>query len=245
MKEYLERLGLTRVPDLPELMQAHLHNIPFENLSVLAGRPIPLDLESLERKLLLEKQGGYCFEHNTLFEHVLRQLGYQVTPLQARVRRGVHEIRPHTHKLLRVVWKGQEHLVDVGFGGEGISQPLPWVTHQEHEFYPGVFHRLVWQDELWVLQCRHDQGDWLDLYATENRRTYPVDDEMGNWYTSTFPGSLFRKSMLISLHHTSGYTSLFDGLLKHRRDGHTQTRQLAPEEIPRVLAENFGLRDNQ
>ena len=125
MKEYLERLGLTRVPDLPELMQAHLHNIPFENLSVLAGRPIPLDLESLERKLLLEKQGGYCFEHNTLFEHVLRQLGYQVTPLQARVRRGVHEIRPHTHKLLRVVWKGQEHLVDVGFGGEGISQPLP------------------------------------------------------------------------------------------------------------------------
>jgi len=244
MKEYLERLGLTGVPDLPELMRAHLQNIPFENLSVLAGRPVPLDLESLERKLLLQKRGGYCFEHNTLFEHVLKKLNYQVTSLQARVRRGVTEIRPHTHKLLKVIWQGQDHLVDVGFGGEGVSRPLPWIPNQEHEFYPGVFHRLIWQDELWVLQCKHDQNDWVDLYATENRPTYPVDDELGNWYTSTFPTSLFRKSMIVSLHHSSGYTSLFDGLLKLRKDGQTTARQLQPEEIPQTLQQEFGLREN-
>src|SRR5947207_7172356 len=52
---------------LAGLLQAHMAHIPFENLDVLLCRPVRLDLESLQRKLVHSRRGGYCFEHATLF----------------------------------------------------------------------------------------------------------------------------------------------------------------------------------
>ena len=239
IEDYLHRIGESRVPELQDLVRAHLKSIPFENLSVLAGQPILLDDQSLWAKLVQQKRGGYCFEQNTLLQRVLEQLGYQLTPLQARVRRGVTEIRPHTHKLLRVRCYDQDYLVDVGFGGEGPSRPLPWGSTQE--FQPGVKHRMILEHDLWVLQNQHDGGEWLDLYATDNRATEHVDYEMANWFTSTHPQSLFVNSMLVGLHHDLGYTILFDGNLKHRDHGITTETRLEESEIGRTLEEVFHL----
>jgi len=242
VNEYLQRVGLTELVELPELMRAHLYHIPFENLSVLAGQPILLDPDSLWKKLVTDRRGGYCFEQNTLFEKLLLKLGYELVTLQARVRRGVQELRPHTHKLLRVTYHGQDYLVDVGFGAEGPSQPLPWFHGSSAEFQPGIRHRLIQENDLSVLQCRHDDDPWLDLYATDNRPAHPVDYEMANWFTSTHPTSLFVNSMLVGLHHDGGYTILFDGLLRQRQDGVTTTTRLNHEqEICRVLEQQFHL----
>lgn len=242
MNDYLERVGLSRLVDLPDLMQAHLTHIPFENLSVLANQPILLDIDALWQKLVLDKRGGYCFEHNTLFEHILKQAGYQVVPLQARVRRGTQEIRPHTHKLLRVAHQGMDYLVDVGFGGHGPLRPLPWYEGSALEFQPGIMHRLITEEGLWVLQSRHDRGEWVDLYATNNEPAQAVDYEMANWFTSTHPGSIFVNSMLVGLHHPTGSSILFDGMLKQRLDGHTETRCLSSDdEVCHLLEHHFHL----
>jgi len=47
-------------------------------------RRIHLDAGSLERKLVAEKRGGYCFEQNGLFAAALRSLGFDVTGLAAQ-----------------------------------------------------------------------------------------------------------------------------------------------------------------
>ena len=57
--------------------------IPFENLDILLGAD-RLDLESLQRKLVQGRRGGYCFEHNTLFAAALEEIGFGVTRLAAR-----------------------------------------------------------------------------------------------------------------------------------------------------------------
>ena len=223
------------------MVTAHLQHIPFENLSVLAGQPVPLDADSLWGKLVQGRRGGYCFEQNGLLEIVLQRLGYTVTPLAARVRRGVREVRPHTHKLLRVESEGEEFLVDVGFGGEGPGRPLPW-REGSWEGYSGVVHRLVREGDLWVLQLQQDQGEWLDLYASDNRPHYPVDFEMYNHYTSTYPGSLFVHSMLVGLHHSDGYHILFDGCLRTREAGRTRLRSFHCEaEVRACLEEVFDI----
>ena len=64
---YLERVGLTVAPrptstGLADLHLAHATSIPFENLDVLLGRPIRLDLEGLQAKLVRDRRGGYCYE---------------------------------------------------------------------------------------------------------------------------------------------------------------------------------------
>lgn len=50
---------------LARLIAIHEHHaraIPYENLDVLLGRPISLDLAAIERKLVHERSGRYCFE---------------------------------------------------------------------------------------------------------------------------------------------------------------------------------------
>ena len=65
---YLERIGLTAAdsPTWQTIHRAHATSIPFENLDSHRGVPISLEQQDLERKLVTEQRGGYCFEHNLL-----------------------------------------------------------------------------------------------------------------------------------------------------------------------------------
>src|SRR5438477_12188005 len=87
---------------LAALHLAHATHIPFENLDILLGRPIHLDLDTLQAKLVHGCRGGYCFEQNVLFAAVLEQLGFAVHRLAARVRYRAQHVLPRTHMLLEV-----------------------------------------------------------------------------------------------------------------------------------------------
>ena len=102
--------------------------IAFENLDPLLRRPVRLDPASLQAKIVDGGRGGYCFEQNLLFAHVLRALGFRVQELTARVRwsvpPGVHT--PRVHALLLVEAEDATYLADVGFGGS--SEPASLAT---------------------------------------------------------------------------------------------------------------------
>ena len=66
---YLRRIGSDRVhePDgasLQALHRAHLLAVPFENLDIHLGRPIELSEQSLHRKIVDDRRGGFCYELN-------------------------------------------------------------------------------------------------------------------------------------------------------------------------------------
>ena len=90
LEAYFSRIGYSgpREPTLDTLRALHWHHplaIPFETLDPLLGRPVRLELGALERKLVAERRGGYCFEQNLLFAHALEALGFAVTKLVGRV----------------------------------------------------------------------------------------------------------------------------------------------------------------
>ena len=71
LDRYLARVGYAGALDatvetLRSLHFAHATSIPFENLDILLGRGISLELDALEAKLVTARRGGYCFEHKTL-----------------------------------------------------------------------------------------------------------------------------------------------------------------------------------
>jgi N-hydroxyarylamine O-acetyltransferase len=87
---YLERIAYAGslaadADTLRGLHRAHAATIPFENLDIVLGRTIELDLDSVQDKLVGRRRGGYCFKHNLLFAAVLERVGYAVTRLAARV----------------------------------------------------------------------------------------------------------------------------------------------------------------
>src|SRR6266568_7625864 len=120
LEAYLRRIGYngdlqpTRAV-LEALHLAHATHIPYENLDVLLKLPIRLDLESLQNKLVHADRGGYCYEQNSLFAAVLRQIGFSVTTLAARVRYRTTLTLPRTHMTVLVEADGERFLGDVGF----------------------------------------------------------------------------------------------------------------------------------
>ncbi|TRZ98235.1 MAG: arylamine N-acetyltransferase [Rhodocyclaceae bacterium] len=197
---YLERIGYAgelrpSLAVLQALHLAHATHIPFENLDILLGRPIRLDLASLQAKLVASRRGGYCFEQNLLFSAVLRQLGFSVTQLAARVRYRTASILPRTHMLLLLDLAGERWLADVGFGAEGLLLPVPMTSGQCFRQFAWTY-RVVEEDGLWVLQSRRDDA-WLDLYAFSLEPQQAIDYEIANHYVSTHPGSRFVQMLTV------------------------------------------------
>ncbi len=119
------------VATLHALHEAHASHIPFENIDVLLGRGVDLEPAALQQKIVVDRRGGYCFEHNLLFASVLQELGFDVTCLSARVRLGAVGIRPRTHMLLLVRCAESQWIADVGFGSDGLLLPVPFAPAAE------------------------------------------------------------------------------------------------------------------
>ena len=225
---------------LEELHLAHATHIPFENLDILLGRPIHLDVENLQAKLVHGRRGGYCFEQNTLFAAVLEQLGFQVTRLAARVRYNTTQILPRTHMLLKVDVSGHSWLADVGFGGGGLLSPVPLIEGQIARQFSWTY-RVIREAEAWVLQSLHD-GGWRDYYAFTQEPYFDVDFEMANYFVSTHPKSFFVQLLHAQLPTPEARFFLRNRELTILREGGVESRAIEDEDaLLRVLAELFHL----
>jgi N-hydroxyarylamine O-acetyltransferase len=202
LSAYLRRIGLEGAigePDLEQLRRlqaAHLEAVPFENFDQRLGRPVLLDLASLQDKIVRRRRGGYCFEQNTLFAAVLRQLGYRVECLEARVRPlGASAPLPRTHMLLRVEIEGRAWLADVGFGVDGPFYPVPFAGETVAE--PVGAYQIVPEGNGVLVLRGTTGGAWRDLYAFRVEPVLPVDFEIAHYYTATHPTSKFRQTLTV------------------------------------------------
>jgi N-hydroxyarylamine O-acetyltransferase len=237
---YLARLGLTGRPTVAELHHAHVVAIPFENLDPMRGVPVSLELADLERKLVVERRGGYCFEHNLLFAAALRALGVQAEPMLARVGPRETPGRTLSHLFLRVRDRGLSWHADVGFGSGTLSEPVPFGPGEEF-VQLGSRRRIIAAGDDLVLQAVRD-GDWGDVYSFVPVPAQMVDIQVNNWYVSTHPGSRFVHGLVITRHRDDGSrTVLSDWSGTLRLIEQTAVAETAVEveraEIPALLSE--------
>jgi N-hydroxyarylamine O-acetyltransferase len=241
---YLARVGLGAAPaptaaGLAALHLAHATHVPFENLDVLLGRPIRLDRESLQRKLVRDRRGGYCFEQNLLFAAVLEAIGFRVTRLAARVRYRAAKLLPRTHMLLAVEADGVSWLADVGFGGSGPLVPLRLDDRGEQRQFLWAY-RIVEEGGARVLQGG-GPGGWQDFYVFTAEPQELVDYEVANYYVSTHPDSAFTRTLAAQLPTPEARYLLRNRELTVDRGTGSETRTVADDELPDVLARVFGL----
>jgi N-hydroxyarylamine O-acetyltransferase len=242
---YLERIGLDGRPSVAQLHRAHLTSIPFDNLDPHLGLPVSLDVEDLERKLVTERRGGYCFEHNLLLKAALEALGADVEMFLARTRLGAKpgEVRPRTHLVLRVSENGSSWHADVGYGARGILDPIPFGPGSTQN-QSGWSFRVV-QDGSELVVQRLTGDTWIDLYGFLPEPVPLIDVEISNWWTSTHPCSRFVTGLIVGVREDDGTgTLLCDwselSLSEHTPAG-TSVTLLGREAIPELLATRFSL----
>lgn len=221
-------------------MAAHMAAIPFENLDVLLGRGIRVDLESVFAKLVTDRRGGYCYEHGTLFQAALRAMGVDVAAHSARVLLVAPKAEaPRTHMFLTVVDGGTTWVLDPGFGGPGPLVPVPLVEGREARHGRDV-HRLVQHDGEWVLEALVN-GAMAPLWTASLEPQFPVDFALANHYVSTFPESLFVTRLMIRALTPDGRVSAMNRDVTLLRDGVAEKQQLADRrELRALLAAHFG-----
>ncbi|NUX55837.1 arylamine N-acetyltransferase family protein [Paraburkholderia youngii] len=251
LENYFARIGYPgpRAATLEVLRAIHrLHPaaIPFENLNPLTRQPVRLELEAIERKLVTQKRGGYCFEQNILFANVLMQLGFKVTPMLARVIWGREPgtISPRTHMVLRVDIDGDEWIADVGFGGVTLTAPLRLTAGLAQPIPLGTFRLANAGHDTVYLEVLAPDESWSRVYHVDLRAVEWVDYEISNWYTSTSPDSKFVNNLLACRVLPELRVALFNDQL-NERDAQGQIvseRRLASAaELADCLRERFGL----
>jgi len=248
LDSYLRRIGysgerMSTLTTLRALQALHPLAIPFENLDTLAGRPVKLDLPSLERKLVQSRRGGYCFEQNLLFKNALRSLGFDVSALAARVvwERPDGEARARSHMLVLVALEGRRYVCDVGFGGLTPTAPIE-LTLDAEQATPHETFRVVRAASEFAVEARV-RGEWKRLYRFDLQEQLDVDIEVLNHYVMNHAESPMRNRLLAARVAADRRFGLGNGTLNvHRLGGASEQRRIGSvTELKGVLSATFGI----
>lgn len=238
---YLDRLGLAPplAPTLETLNRvhvAHLAAFPFHNLTIQRGGVVDIEAGAILTRFLARGGGGYCFEQNTLLGVALRELGFDVMTLLARV--GPPEKRALNHMLLRVDIDGEPWLADVGFGGEGPLHPLP--LREGRVTQDGIDFALRRDAHHWTLSM-HTPGADEDHYEFTGTPYTMGDVVMANWFTSTHPESVFRRTLTIQRITPDERLILRPSVVTRYRGGVRTDTPIEPAQIRGCAKELFGI----
>lgn len=251
ISDYLHRIGADRpaVPDavaLRDLQVRHLRTVPFENLSVHLAEEIVLEEGSLVAKVVDRRRGGFCYELNGAFAVLLRELGFRVTLLQARVFKTDGGLGiPYDHLALLVETPAP------GTGtGPGVERWLADVGFGSHSVHPLAFDERGEQDDpAGTFQVASAPGGDIDVlrdgrpqYRIDQRPCALADFTAGAWYHRTSPDSHFTRSLVCSRDTHDGRITLSGRKLVTTVGGERYERDLAEDaEILAAYREHFGL----
>lgn len=249
ISRYLQRLNYSGPTEptaetLRQLQLAHLQTVPFENLSIHSSEPIVLNDKALFEKIVERHRGGFCYELNGLFAGLLRQLGFKVTMLSARVANKKGEFGPEFDHMTLVVTApdkpGERWLADVGFG-DCFNEPLLLDVRTAQHQGARSYRIDAREDHLMLLQKEND-GDWVAQYRfTLEPHEYADYAEMCH-YHQTSPESHFTKAPVCTRITHEGRITLSGKRFISTTAGVREEREVLDQaEFDKILREQFRI----
>ncbi|EAQ85722.1 hypothetical protein CHGG_06975 [Chaetomium globosum CBS 148.51] len=266
---------------LTTLFTHQITTIPYDNLSIHYSPTHTIDLnpQALFTKMITANRGrgGYCMENSILFNHMLRALGFsdaylagvRIRPRVAGVPQGeAYTGWVHLVNIVSVPGEAAKYVLDVGFGGDGMTRPMPLVEGavqhngigtQEvrlgRRFIPNQRFRGEGAERMWVYEVRNGvERDWVPFFAFHDRFEF-TEADFGNinWYTSqakeshqTWTTLAIRFLRGVAEDGTAkvvGKVMMAEGVIKENLTGKTRLVKVCKTEEERVaaLAELFGI----
>ena len=244
---YLERIkydgNVTASLDvLSKLQVLHLMNVPFENLDI--QHQIKIDLDNLFDKIITRKRGGFCYELNGMFYKLLKQIGFVVKMVSARVYNNITKnYSPEfDHMALIVSFDKDDYLVDVEFG-EFTLCPIKIEPGAEAEDPGGIFRIDRYDNKYFVVKKKNEDGEFIAEYNfTKKERKIKEFYPRCN-YHQVNKESHFTQKRICSLPTERGRLTLTGTTLKITEKGIVKETKLNDEmEVQQVLWSYFGIK---
>lgn len=245
LENYLKRIAYEgplrpNLETLTALHRAHLIAIPYEDLDVLLGRPVTIDVPAIYEKIVERRRGGWCYEMNGLFSWALVQIGFDVTRSAAGVMRAtMGDANVGNHLVLKVEFEEGIWLADVGFG-DGPIAPIrvtagPFTSR-------GFPFALSEEDGGWWRLHNHPAGGATSF----DFNLAPADEALlaskCAWLQSA-PQSIFVQNAVVERHTEEGLWILRGRVLRHLMPPGEKLDRLVADaaEYVDILRQCFGL----
>lgn len=244
---YLTRVGYqgdvaADLATLRGLHAAHVDAIAFDNLDAVLGRTtVPLDLDSVQEKIVRQGRGGWCLEQVVLMAAVLDRIGFTFTAFAGRTRiRTGSKFGPALHMALCVELDGERWLHDVSFGAHGPHEPIQLAENARLDG-DWSFDLVREPTGEHVLRFLRPEGP-AELYGFTTDVRYPSDFEPLNHFCLTHPRSPFNHRMILQRTQPEVRHLLVGTVLTEIRPGEPATsRELDEAEALSAPGEIFGI----
>lgn len=236
---YLNRIGYRRPYEadfdtLRNLQLCHLESIPFETFGFHLKEPIQLG-EAVLDKVLRGNRGGGGQELNSAFALLLRQMGFKVSLLGARVVGPDGRLGPLNGHLVLRVDHHEPWLVDVGYWFAARKPLRLDVRHSQSDF-EGEFQVVDAPDgDLEVLR------DGYPLYRVDLRERSLTDFEPTLWWLRTASDSPLDSALWASIATPAGRVKLKGRVLTRIEHGVRTIETLEDDEFLDAVREYFGI----
>jgi N-hydroxyarylamine O-acetyltransferase len=242
--DYLARIGISGKPKptldwLGKLQLAHLLNVPFENYDIHDHIEIVCDEERFVDKIVRRSRGGFCYELNGAFSWLLRELGFRVDRLSARVGRESGGYGPEFDHMTLMVHLDEDYIVDVGFGNFSRA-PLP-LSGGEREDVLGKT-KISPADKGSYTFSRLEDDKWIAEYIFSLTTHELPDYAPMCYYHQTSPESPFPKKTIATIYTDTGRVSISNNTLTETVKGEKKVTELTKQETKRLLKETFGIK---
>ncbi len=241
---YLNDLKITAAMDvdfLNQLQSKHIARYSFNSLAVVLGHDISLEIEAIFNKIVEKKRGGYCFEHNKLVLTVLKEIGFDVRLLMAKViyNRDIDVARTHRITLLNL--QGDDYIVDAGFGHLGARYPVKLELGLEQDQGDAVYRIVKNSQEDYCYQLLKD-NEFFTLYTFNYYHYSEAECLPAHFYSHKSPEAAFVNNMVVCRKFYNDILSLRNDNFSRISNEATITTVISnPAQLHQILNDEFEL----
>lgn len=247
--DYTGSLDIT-LENLHSIQQKHVMMVTFENLDIHLPHKRSVDITpaSIEKKILLDKRGGYCWEQNTLLFYMLNAFGFQVRRVGCQV---LYRVPVGTvsigisHMALLIDIENKNWMVDVAFGGMSATYPLDIDNEAEISSIYDPLRRIRKDNSVFIHEANLNDV-WHSLYSFSINAFEHSDAVMWNHGTYSNPkGTCVVTLMLARVTHDARYTFMNEELniWKHSRNMEENEKYIVstPIELLSIFEKYFNI----
>jgi len=245
IKRYLARIQFENqiAPDTHTLFTIHEHHIfhvPFENLDVHYKRPFNLELDNIYDKIVGNLRGGFCYEVNLLFYTLLKEIGFDVKIISAKVIDEAGNPGPEYDHMCLNVKLEKDYLADVGFG-DLFVRPVEirsGIQHDGRNYFK--IDRQV--NGNYLLSMSADGLDFQSKYIFDLTEVPITSFNEPCFDKQTNPDSYFVKNTICTKPTDKGRVTLFNNkLIERRNNERIETVITDDKHMREILHDKFGI----
>ncbi len=219
---YLSRINFLENPTVDRetlfaLHRQHVLSIPFEDLDIHWNIPLNIDRDALMDKVIERKRGGFCYELNTSFYHLLTALGFPAQLVSCQISQGNGQFGPPFDHMAILVELEETWLLDVGYGNLFI-EPIKLYDEGIQKDWFKFFQVQSVGDQLLLSESRDGQR------FSPRYKIRPVPESIAAFipqlrWKESHPDSYFVQNLICTLPSRNGRVTLYNDFLIITKNG--------------------------